>query len=148
MRKQLLLLPLVLACAKTETAQTDTAAMAMAPATLSANDVAGTWNGQSKREGSDSVVARWTVTATATESKLVYEGTTDSVAFANAFDGDSMVATSQPFDDPLMPGADKVVFRSVARLQAGKLVGTTVITMADKPDSVVARGTWEATRAP
>jgi hypothetical protein len=149
MRKQLLLLPLALACAKTETAQTDTAAMAMAPAALTANDVAGTWNGTVTREGSDSILARWTVVATTPpESKMVFEGSSDTLALTSTFDADSMMTTSPPYDDPSTPAKEMVVFRSVGRLQSGKLVGTSMVMLADKPDSVVARSRWEATRAP
>lgn len=149
MRKVLLLLPLALACAKTETAQTDTTPMAMAPAPLTANDVAGTWNGILMREGSDSVVARWTVvTTTPPEFKMVFEGSTDTLTITSTFDADSMFMTSPPYDDPTTPAKEMVIFRSVGRLQDGKLVGTSTVMLADKPDSVVARSRWEATRAP
>jgi len=149
MHKKLLLIPLVLACAKTETAQTDTTSMAMAPAALTADDVAGTWNGMSMREGSDSVVLRWTVMAiTPAESKMVFEGSTDTLTLTNSFDADSMITTSPVYDDPTTPGTNNVTFRSVSRLQDGKLVGTTTVMMADRPDSVVSRGSFEATRAP
>lgn len=149
MRKALLLIPLVLACAKTETAQTDTTPMAMAPAPLTASDVAGTWNGIVMREGSDSVVLRWTsMTTTPPEFKMVFEGSKDTLTLTSTFDADSMIATSPPYDDPTTPAKDMVMFRSVGRLQDGKLVGTSTVMLADKPDSVVARSRWEATRAP
>lgn len=149
MRKALLLLPLALACAKTETAQTDTTPMAMAPAVLTANDVAGTWQGMVMREGSDSVVARWTVISpTPPEGKMVFEGSTDTLAITSSFDADSLTITSPPYDDPTTPAKEMVIFRSVGRLQDGKLVGTATVMLADKPDSVVARSRWEATRTP
>jgi hypothetical protein len=149
MRKDLLLLPLVLACAKSETAQTDSAALTPAPAaTLTAEALAGTWHGVSMPEGSDSVLQRWTVIGPgAGEAKFVNEGSTDTVTFTSTVDGDSLVATSLPHDNPQFPGA-KVMFRSVGRLQGDKLVGTSTLVLADKPDSVVNRGRWEATKAP
>lgn len=149
MRKVLLLLPLALACAKSETAQTDTTPMAMAPAPLTANDVAGTWNGTVMREGSDSVVLRWTIISTTPpEFKMVFEGSPDTLTLTSSFDADSMFTTSPPYDDPSTPTKEMVIFRSVGRLQDGKLVGTSTVMLADKPDSVVARSRWEGTRAP
>jgi hypothetical protein len=147
MRKVLLLLPLVLACAKTETAQTDSAALTPAPpAPLTAAAIAGTWQGVNMLEGSDSVTGRWTVTGDASgQAKLVAEGSPDTVVFSSTFDADSMMSTSPAYDDPSLP-VGKIMFRSVARLQDGKLVGTSTIVLADRPDSVVRRERWEATR--
>jgi hypothetical protein len=147
----MLLAAVLTACSGGETAQTDTAAPAAAtppaPAALTAADVAGTWNGESMAEGSDSVVSRWTVTRVSdTESKFVYQGSTDSVSFTTTFDADSMMATSQPFTDPETKA--RVMFRSVGRLSGGTLSGTSAVMLADKPDSVVERGRWRATRAP
>ena len=149
MRKELLLLPLVLACAKTETAQTDSAALSSpSSAPLTAAALAGTWQGVNMAEGSDSVIGRWTVTGDGSgQSKIVNEGSTDTVVFSSTFDGDSMMSTSPAYEDPGIP-VGRIMFHSVARLRDGKLVGNSTIVLADRPDSVVRRGRWEATRVP
>ena len=153
MRKVFLLALLVAACAKKEPAP-DTTTPAPPPPpppppALTAADVKGTWNGTSKREGDTTTVA-WTVTTvTDSTSKLTFDKTKQSVDFSVKFDADSMTSTSKAYNDPGLPkGAPKVMFRSVARLKDGKLVGNSTIVLASKPDSVVARGNFEATKAP
>jgi hypothetical protein len=60
-----------------------------------------------------------------------------------------MISASKAYNDPGLPkGAPKVMFHSVARLKDGKLVGTSTIVLASKPDSVVGKGNFEATKAP
>ena len=59
-----------------------------------------------------------------------------------------MTATSAPYANPADAKAPKITFRSVGRLKDGKLVGTSMNMLADKPDSVVSRGRWEATKMP
>lgn len=150
MRKAFFLAALVVACAKAETPPSDTAS-AMAPPpprNLTAADLAGSWNGVSKMEGSDSVTTRWTVTSTSDSTgTIVYQGTTTPVAFTNVIAGDSSVATSSPFVLPgSKPGAPKVIFKSVGRVQDGKFVGRSLVLLASNPDSVVGRRTFEATR--
>jgi hypothetical protein len=155
MRKGIILLVAAVACAKTETPAADTAAPAAAPvpappAPLTAADVAGTWTGTSMAEGSDSVTSRWTVVrVTDSTSKFIAQGSKDSVDVVLRYDADSMIATSAPYTDPAAPkGTPKVTFRSVGRLKDGKLVGNATVMLASKPDSVVARSRWEATKAP
>ena len=153
MRKVFLLAVLVAACAKKEPAP-DTTTPAPPPPpppppALTAADVKGTWNGTSKREGDTTAVA-WTVTTvTDSTSKLTFAKTKQTVDFSVKFDADSMTSASKPYNDPGLPkGAPKVMFRSVARLKDGKLVGNSTIVLASKPDSVVAKGNFEATKAP
>ena len=153
MRKAILLAVVLVACSKAEAPPVDSAAAAVAPAgptPLTAADLAGNWNGQTMAETGDSVVARWTaVRVDDSSGKLVTEGSKDSVAYTLMVDADSMVATSVPHTDPMMPkGTGQVVFRSVGRMREGKLVGTSAAMLASKPDSVVMRTRWEATRAP
>jgi hypothetical protein len=152
MRKMFCLAFVLVACTKAETPAVDTTAAAMTPAPvlLTAADVSGKWNGMSMGETSDSVTARWTSESIDDASgTLTIEGSKDAIPFTRMFDGDSMVATSTaPYVSPANPKAPKLHFRSVGRMKDGKLVGTMVNTLADKPDSVVARGRWEATRAP
>jgi hypothetical protein len=147
--RTLILLAVVLgACAPKEAATPDSVAtVAPAPVALTADMVSGTWNGVSMAEGSDSVTFRWTTTQVSdSEGLLKFEGTSDAVPFTRTFDADSMIATSGPYTPPGAAGGPKLTFRSVGRLVDGKLVGTSVNMLADKPDSVVARGRWEATR--
>jgi hypothetical protein len=150
MRKVLLLAALLVACSKTETAKTDSAAMAPAmamPAPLTATDIAGTWSGVTMAEGSDSVLNRWTVeSANGTDGKLTLEGAKAPIAITSVIDGDSVVSTSAPFTNPATPKAPPVTFRSVIRMKDGKLVGTSVTMLAAKPDSIVQRTRLEATR--
>ena len=145
----------VVACAKKETPATDTAAAATttppppAPAALTPADVKGTWNGTSKRDGDTTTVA-WTVTSTSdTTGKITFAANKQTVDFATKLDADSMIATSKPYNDPGLPkGAPKVTFHSVGRLKDGKLVGAATLMLAAKPDSVLGKSNWEATKAP
>ena len=151
MKRLLLLAALLAACAKTETPKVDTTAVApavAAPAPLTTADVSGTWTGMNMAEGSDSVLNRWTVeSANGTDGKLTFQGVKTSVSFTSVLAGDSLVATSAPFTNPATPKAPQVTFRSVGRMKDGKLVGTSVTMLAAKPDSIVQRSRWEATRA-
>ncbi len=153
MRKVFLLAVLVAACAKKETPAADTAAAVPppppAPAAMTPADLRGTWNGTSKREGSDSTATFTVVSTSDSSGKFVPAGSKDSVSFTTKYDADSSMSTSAPYTDPTMgKKAPKVMFRSVARLKDGKLVGTANLVLASKPDSVVGKSTWEATKAP
>ena len=152
MRTLLCLAVVLAACSKAETPAVDstTAVMAAAPMMLTAADVGGTWNGMSMGETSDSVTNRWTTESTDdTHGTLTIAGSKDAIPFTRMLDGDSMIVTSNaPYANRADAKGPKLNFRSVGRLKDGKLVGTVVTTLADKPDSVVARGRWEATRAP
>ena len=148
MKKAMLLAAFLVACSKAETPQADSPAVAAGPAPLTAADVAGTWNGTTMAETSDSVVNRWTITGDGNTGKWIPEGQKDSVATTTTFDADSMIVTSAPYKNMLQKGNPMVTFRSVGRLTGGKLVGTAMIMPASKPDSVAMRLRWEATKAP
>lgn len=154
MRKSMLLAALiVVACSKEEAPATDSAATAApppaAPAALTPADLAGTWTGTIKGDG-DTTVTRFTVVSAGDSAgKFIAEGSKDSVAFTTRYDADSMIATSVAYKEPSMPkGSPQVMFKSVGRLRDGQLVGTSALVVASKPDSVLRRSTWEATRAP
>jgi len=150
MRKVLLIAVAVVACSKAETPATDTAAPAPppAPAALSAADVSGTWKGTSKREGSDSILA-FTIINSDSAGKVVFPNVKDTVTTLMRFDGDSVIVMSSAYREPGSPkNAPQVTFRSVGRIKDGKLVGVAAISPAAKPDTVVTRVTWEATKAP
>ena len=150
MRKVLLIAVAVVACSKAETPATDTAAPAPppAPAALSAADVSGTWKGTSKREGSDSILTL-TIINSDSAGKVVFPNVKDTVTTLMRFDGDSVIVMSSAYREPGSPkNAPQVTFRSVGRIKDGKLVGVAAISPAAKPDTVVTRVTWEATKAP
>jgi len=161
MRKTLIAVVLLAACAKNDAAKTDTTAAtqagaAAAPATpappraLTAADVAGKWNGESKPEGKDSVTGKWTITSTSDSTgKLTFADAKGSVDYSSKLDADSLIATSKAYNDPQLPkGSPKVIFKSIGRLQNGALAGTATLHLASKPDSVLGKVTWTATKAP
>ena len=153
MRKFLILAVALAACSRAETPATDTTAMApamAAPAALTAADVGGSWNVAGMGETSDSVTGRWTtVNVDDTSGVLTPEGSTEKIPFKRVLDADSMIVTSTgAYTNPADAKGPKLMFRSVGRLKDGKLVGTSATMLASKPDSVVQRGRWEATRAP
>jgi hypothetical protein len=100
----------------------------------------------SMSEGSDSTMSHWTSTyVNDSTGTLTSSTSSDTISYSVKYDADSMIATSKPYTMTASPKAP-VVFRSVGRLKDGKLVGTNTITLAAKPDSVVARSHWEATK--
>lgn len=157
MRKVLLLAVAVVACSKTEKPAADTAAAApppapvpAAPAALTAADLAGNWTGESKMAGTDSVVSHWTaVHSTDSTGKLAIQGSKDSIAYTVKLDADSMMATSVAYKDPGLPKkTPPVIFKTVGRLKDGKMVGTSTLVLASKPDSVIGKTTFVANKAP
>jgi hypothetical protein len=155
MRRTLLILCAAAACSRGDapadtTVASSTTAATPAAATLTAADLQGDWAGTGRPETSDSVTSRWIVSRTSDSTGVLsYEGSTTKVNYSMRFDADSMVATSEAYNDPAMPkGAPKVLFHSVGRLKGDTLVGTSRLVLAAKPDSVIGRGRWEATRKP
>ncbi|MGQ0643650.1 MAG: hypothetical protein ACT4P6_23120 [Gemmatimonadaceae bacterium] len=150
MKKAMLLAVLVVACGRSEQATTDTPAMAVGPAPITAADIAGTWTGMSMGETGDSVLIRWTlINPEGTVAKGVFEGSTDTLTVTHTFDADSFVATTSPYADQMAPGKPQVITRAVGRLiSAGKTAGTATTMLVSKPDSIVSRGRWEATKSP
>ncbi|HEY7568176.1 MAG TPA: hypothetical protein VH762_11430 [Gemmatimonadaceae bacterium] len=148
MKKAMLLAAFVVACGKSETPAADSPAVAAGPAPLMAADVAGTWNGTTMAEASDSVIRRWTVMGDGMTGKWVVEGSKDTVTTTTTYDADSMIVTSSAYKEPTVAGNPMVTFRSVGRLTGGRLVGTAAVMPVSKPDSVIVRFRWEATKAP
>lgn len=146
MRRFLLAVPLVFACAKAETPPADSAAMAT-PA-LTEADVAGTWTGTIMMEGSDSVMAHWTDICGAGTCRLTtQESPKDTVSSTYVIAGDSAVGTSPAYADPQM-GGTMVTDHWVARVSGNTVTGTGMMRLADKPDSVVMRYRFTGTRQP
>ncbi|HJU75842.1 MAG TPA: hypothetical protein VJ717_19025 [Gemmatimonadaceae bacterium] len=148
MKKALLLAAFIVACGPKEEPAVDTAATA-APPGLTAADLTGTFTGTSWIEGTDSVASRFTLISTdGVNGKFIEEGQKDTVTFTSVIDGDSAVATSAPYTDQMLPNKPQVTFRSVARKQGDKIAGTAALMLVSKPDSVVGRVRWEATKSP
>jgi len=156
MRKLLFVAVIVTACAKAEPPKADTttamaapaAAPAPAPAKLTAADIAGTWNGESKPEGKDSVVSKWTVVmVTDSTGTITNAASKQKISFTTKFDADSMISPPEPYVDATTKGP-KEVFHAVGWLKDGKLSGHSTATLASKPDSVLGRITWTASKAP
>ncbi len=149
MKKAILLAAVLFACAKKDEPVADTAAMAVGPPALTAAELAGTWNGTAMAEASDSLLFTFTVwSPTGTDSKTLRQGQTDTVAVTHMISGDSLVATSASYVDATLPGKPTVMFRAVARMMDGKIVGNSTVMLASKPDSVLARSRVELTKAP
>lgn len=148
-RAMLVAAAFVIGCAPAEEAATDSAAMAVGAAALTAEHIAGTWSGVAMAEGTDSVLFRFTaVTPNGTEGMSIIEGQTDSVHVIHTFDGDSLIATSAPYIDQTLPNKPQVTFRAVGRMEGGKLVGTSAVMVASQPDSVLGRVRFEMTKSP
>ena len=153
MRKGFLLALLVAACAKKEPAP-DTTTPAPPPPpppppALTAADVAGTWNGTAKRDNDTTTTAFTFKSTSDSTGSITFPKTKVTVEFKTKLDADSVVSTSKPYNDPTLPkGTPKVTFRAVGRMKDGKMSGTSAIMLASKPDSVLGRSSWEATKAP
>ena len=147
MRRYLLVLPFVFACAKGEEAPADSAAMAAAPAALTEADIAGTWTGTAMMEGSDSVFAHWTqICANGTCRGTSTETPKDTVLSTYVLAADSSAGTSTPQAQPGITGM--VIDHWVARVNGNQVNGTGRFALADKPDSVVMRYRFSGTKAP
>lgn len=147
MRRLLLVVPFVFACAKGENPPADSAAAAPAPAMLTEADVAGTWSGTASTL-TDSVFAHFTITCgTGTCRITSTENPKDTIPSTYVIAGDSSTGTSSPYAEPAVKGA-MVVDHYVARVTAGTVNGTGHLTLADKPDSVVFRYKFTGTKTP
>lgn len=148
MRSAVLLLPLlVFGCAKSETPRSGSTAAAAPMAALTDADVAGTWTGTASMAGSDSVVVHWTqICAAGTCRGTSREDLKDTVPSTYTIMGDSIVGQSQPHAVPGMPA--QIVEHWTVHPAGGKLTGTSQYTLASKPDSVVARFTFEGAKQP
>jgi hypothetical protein len=122
-------------------------AMEEAPAALSLADMAGTWNVKSRVEGSDTELT-YDIVATADKSgwTLNFPKRDPIPLRIVAVEGDSVVYQAGPFESALRKGV-QVNTDVVARLQDGKLVGTTTAHYDVKGADSVATLTFEGTRA-
>ena len=154
MRRLLCLTVLLAACGGGETATTDSAAAdstavaapAPAPAALTAQDLAGTFNGTSYPEGSANP-ATWTMVTSvgadnAVTSKLIFAGSTDSIPVRiAAIEGDSVRMEMGPYK--LGGTGPEVNTMITGRKTADGMAGTFMAHPVAKPDSTIT-GRWES----
>ena len=116
----------LMACARAETPQADTAAAAPPPPpALSFAQVAGTWTVVSRAETSDSVMATAELVATADGSDWTQTlPNRPPTPMRVRIDGDSIMTEAGPFQSILRPKL-QVITTGVMRLVDGKLVGIT-----------------------
>ena len=146
MRNAVLVALMLVACAKSEQPAADTTAMTAGPAPLTEADVAGTWSGTMKPEGSDSVAVHWTQVCGTGSCRGTAQEMPDTVKSTYTIAADSVVGKTGAYADPTMGGV-KVVDNWVLRVTApGQIGGRGWYVLADKPDSVVFRYTFEGAR--
>ena len=146
MRRYLLVLPFLVACAKEEAPPADSAAAAMPPA-LTEADVAGTWTGTATPEAPDTGTINFTITCGGGTCRNVLSiMPKDTVTSTYVLAADSSTGTSSPYKDP-QTGA-MVVDHYVARVTGNQVTGHGWNTLADKPDSVVGRYRFTGTKSP
>ena len=157
-RRLLMVAAALVACAKTETKPDSAAPAAATPATpaattVTAADVAGTWNGQVMAQGSDSVLFKFVCVQppSGTESRCVNQSAPkDTTVYTYALSGDSVMWTSKPYKPASPPKSPEQIDHVVGRMSGSntKWAGTVVSMLASKPDSVLGRVRWEATKTP
>jgi len=145
MRRYLLVLPFLFACAKGEEAPADSAAPAVAAVTDA--DVAGTWTGSFKPDGQDSTFAFTDICGGGTCRLIAANAPTDTVTSTYTIDADSVHGVSTPYVDKTMGGAT-LIDHWIARPKAGQVIGRGWMVLASKPDSTVLTYTFTATRNP
>lgn len=131
---------------KDEVPAADTMAVAPAPM-LNLADLAATWDMKTMREGSDSVLVEYTITATGTtEGWMINLPNRPPIPAAVSVSGDSVTIDAGPYESVLRKGV-QVTTHAVSRLEGGKLMGRTVARYSAGPDSVVNLRT-EGTKRP
>ena len=156
MRRLAKLIPLVavlLACTKSETPATDTAAAmapapapAVAPVVVSDADVSGTWTGTSNAAGSDSVMSHWTQVCASGSCKGTSKETKGTIASTYTIAGDSSVGVSKPFDGEGPMKGKRLIDHWTAHINGVNATGSGMTTLASKPDSVVLRYTFTGSK--
>jgi hypothetical protein len=147
MRRYLLVLPFLVACAREEAPPADSAAAAMPPAITEA-DVAGTWTGTATPEAPDTGTVNFTITCSGGSChSVVSNAPTDTVHSTYVLAADSSTGTSSPYKDAQAGGA-MVVDHWVARVTGTQVTGHGWVTLSEKPDSVVGRYRFTGSKSP
>ena len=148
MRRFLLAVPFILACAGSETPPADSAAAATTPAALTDADISGTWTGTAMAEWTDSIISHWTqVCGAGTCRGTSQESPVDTAIATYVLEADSARGTTQPFADKNL-GGTMVIDNWVARISGNQVTGTGRFTLASKPDSVLGRYRFVGTKSP
>jgi len=111
--------------------------------------VKGAWTGTSMMAKSDSVTNQWSsISDNRTDVATVVDGAKDTVGYTMTYAADSLMAVSSLMPASSVKNAPMVTNHVVGRMVDGKIVGTNTLELVSKPDSVVGRGRWVATRKP
>jgi hypothetical protein len=133
----------------TEAAPTSTAAPTppAPPAAISLADVAGKWSMATMTEKGDSTLVKYELVATGDTTGWTFNFPKRKRVPAHvAVGGDSIVIDAGPYESVLRKGV-QVTTHGVARLQDGKLVGTTVARYATHGPDSLRNLRFEGTRA-
>ena len=134
------------ACAAKEEAAPDSAAPAVAAATPTLADFAGTWNVASVLEGTpDTVKSTLTGAADGTWS-MSLEGR-PNVAVTASMSGDSLVTQSAEYESVLRKGV-MVTVRTAGVKSGDTMNGNLVATYKTATGEQIVNGTFTATKAP
>jgi hypothetical protein len=143
----------LVACSKPEQqpAQDTTATAAPTPPApppgISLADVAGKWAMTTMTEKGDSTLLKYELVATADTTGWTFNFPKRKPVPAHVtVSGDSIVLEAGPFESLLRKGV-QVTTHGVARLQGGKLVGTTVARYATRGPDSLRNLRFEGTRA-
>lgn len=122
--------------------------MAVAPAPMvNLADLAGTWDMKTLREGTDSVLVSYTLTATATtEGWTINLPDRPPIPARVSVSGDSIMIDAGPYESVLRKGV-QVTTNTVSRLEGGRMVGRATAHYSAGTDTVVALRT-EGTKRP
>jgi hypothetical protein len=143
----------LVACAKKETANTDTASTAAAapppPAAIALADVAGTWDVKVMPESGDSTLLTYELTATADPAgwSLKFPDRSERQPVRVTPDGDSLIIEAGPYPSALRKGTTVTTHGSL-RLRDGKLVGSSVARYSVKTADSVRTVRLEGTKRP
>lgn len=131
---------LTAACVRASAARTAPSAPLLTEAAM-----AGTWAGALHDATSDAVLGTIVDICAAGVCKGIMNGSADTVFIAYRLAGDSSVGVSRPFDARSKPGL-RLQDRWVARVRGDTLFGVGATHLADRPDSIVMRFRFAATR--
>lgn len=144
---------LLFGCGKSDNQAADTmgasaAAVASAPAALSASDLTGKWNMRAVPVSGDTTPTTFVLTATADNSgwTLTFPGR-PPVPARVTFDGDSVSTDAGPYESVRRRGV-QVRTNSVFRLEGGNLAGATVAHYTTRGADSVLNLRVSGTRAP
>lgn len=145
---------IVAGCAKTENASNDSLAVASsttatASGALNLADVAGKWNMKAVPMSGDTTPTNYVLTATNNTDgwTITFPGRAQPVPVKVKVDSDSMMLSAGPYSSVRRSGVQVTTY-SIARLQSGRLNGTTTAHYKTKGADSVLVLTTSGARAP